>query len=281
MKKFLALALAAMLLLGAVALAEEAEKGLRLGQVEYAAHGTSCFAVITVAMEGDVIAAAHIDEFQVMAGENVTGVPNSADKFGANIVGSEEGKVLGSKRVNSDYYSANMANKAGSTVSIADNFAAIEAYVTGKTAAELEAAVDGVEPAAFVDVVTGATLVDSLGYVKGVIEAVYAADAKTGKYTIYNQTGEKVTALYLVDNQTGEKGANLAGEGLEAGASVMVTRTVPANKLEGYSMTVSFATESGYTGEFATLHIEEAPISLLSADAMTGATAISFSAPEM
>ena len=45
-------------------------------------------------------------------------------------------------------------------------------------------------------------------------------------------------------------------------------------------MTVSFKTESGYEATFPTLHIEEAPVTLLAADAMTGATPISFFAPK-
>ena len=46
------------------------------------------------------------------------------------------------------------------------------------------------------------------------------------------------------------------------------------------SLTLTFTTESGYTASFTTLGLEEAPITLLSADAMTGATPISFSIPQ-
>lgn len=48
MKKFVALLLAALLLCTTAAYAE-----VKIGQVEYAAHGTSCFAVMTVALDGD------------------------------------------------------------------------------------------------------------------------------------------------------------------------------------------------------------------------------------
>ena len=44
--------------------------------------------------------------------------------------------VLVSKKESSAYYSVLMASRAGSTVAIADNFAAIEAFCTGKTVAE-------------------------------------------------------------------------------------------------------------------------------------------------
>ena len=166
MKKILLVALALLVLTMSVAAAED----IKIGQVQYAAHGTKCFAVMTVAMQGDVIADAYIDEFQFMATGSV-GVPNSEADFGTAY---PEGKVLASKKVNADAYSENMA-KAGSTVHLADNYAAIEAFVTGKTVAELEAAVAGKDAAAMVDAVSGCTLVDTLGYVNGLIEAAKAA----------------------------------------------------------------------------------------------------------
>ena len=99
-------------------------------------------------------------------------------------------------------------------------------------------------------------------------------------WTIYNTTGETVTELYLIDNLTGEKGVNYAVNGFAADACWVITRTItPEEKEAGYSMTLYFKTEGGYEGQFATLHIEVAPIYLLSADGMTGATQISFRAP--
>ena len=157
MKKILLVALALLVLTMSVAAAED----IKIGQVQYAAHGTKCFAVMTVAMQGDVIADAYIDEYQFMA----------AGDFGTAY---PEGKVLASKKVNGDAYSENM-KKAGSTVHLNDNYAAIEAFVTGKTVAELEAAVAGKDAAAMVDAVSGCTLVDTLGYVNGLIEAAKAA----------------------------------------------------------------------------------------------------------
>ena len=61
--------------------------------------------------------------------------------------------------------------KAGSTQALDVNYAAIEAYVTGKTIAELEAAIEGKTSEEMVDVVSGCTLVDTLGYVQGLLEA--------------------------------------------------------------------------------------------------------------
>lgn len=168
MKKILLVALALLVLTASFAMAEGE---IKIGQTQYAAHGTKCFAVLTVAMQGDVIADAYIDEYQFMAADSI-GVPNSDADFGQSF---PEGKVLASKKVNAEAYSANMATKAGSTVSLADNYAAIEDFVTGKTIAEVEAAFEGKTAAEAVDVVSGCTLVDTLGYVKGLVEAAKSA----------------------------------------------------------------------------------------------------------
>lgn len=161
MKKILSVVIAAMLLvcMMAPALAE-----VKLGQSIFAAHGTKCFAVITVAMDGDKIADAHIDEFQMMAADTSIAVPNSA------VMIEVEGKVLGSKRQNAAAYSENM-KKAGSTVAIDANYDIIEAYVVGKTVAELEAELTGKTAEEMVDAVAGCTLVDTLGYLNGILEA--------------------------------------------------------------------------------------------------------------
>ena len=167
MKKILALVLALCLMVPVFALADEAVK---IGVAQYAAHGTKCFAVLTVAMQGDVIVDAYIDEYQFMAAGSI-GVPNSDKDFGTAY---PEGKVLASKRQNAEAYSANMA-AAGSTISLDKNYEAIEAFVTGKTVAELEAAIAGKTAAEMVDAVSSCTLVDTLGYIQGLIEAAKAA----------------------------------------------------------------------------------------------------------
>ncbi len=170
MKKILSVLLVLCMLVPVFALAEG--EAVKLGQVLYAAHGEQCFAVLTVAVDGDTIVAAHIDEFQFMDAATSKGVPNSDKKFGTNF---PEGKVLASKLENNQQYSDNMASHAGSTVSLADNYAAIEAFVVGKTVAELEEAVNGKTKEEMVDAVSGATLVDTLGYLSGLLEAAKAA----------------------------------------------------------------------------------------------------------
>ena len=278
MKKILAILVSLMLLVSLTAFAEEAPAPIQIGQADVAAHGTGCFAVVTAVVQGDVILAAKIDEFQYLSSSETIeaiGVPNSDGSFGQNY---PEGKVLGSKRVNNELYSVNM-QRAGSTVQIAANYNAIEAYVAGKTIAELEAATAEAEAAAFVDTVSGATLADSLGYVKAVITAAKAASDQVGTYVIYNKTGETVTSLTLTDNVTGKVSANLAGAGMAADAVMTITSSIPGTEDAHGRLTLTFVTESGYTGTFATLSIEVAPITHLAPDAMTGATAISFFAP--
>ena len=163
MMKILSVVLAAMLMLSMM-IPAVAEGEIKLGQSIFAAHGTKCFAVITVAVEGDKIVAAYIDEFQMMSAEQAAGVPNSEAMFPV------EGQVLGSKRVNTEMYSTNM-QKAGSTVAIDVNYDAIQAHVIGKTVAELEAEVNGKTAEEVVDTVAGCTLADTLGYINGIIEA--------------------------------------------------------------------------------------------------------------
>ena len=160
MKKMIAALVAALLM---VTMIVPAMAEIQLGQVVYAAHGTKCFAVITVAMDGDKIADAYIDEFQMLDATAV-GVPNSEAMIPV------EGKVLASKRVNTEMYSTNM-QKAGSTVAIDANYDALEAYVTGKTVAELEAEFGAKTAEEAIDTVAGCTLADTLGYVNGIIAA--------------------------------------------------------------------------------------------------------------
>lgn len=163
MKKTLSLVLVLVSVLALAAVGYAAEP-IVLGKADFAAHGTKCFTVAVVALQGDTIVAAYVDEYQMLPAAETAGVPNSEAMFGA------EGTVLASKKTNNDYYSNNM-KRAGSTVTIADNFKALEQFVTGMTIAELEALLGAHEPAEFVDIVTGATLVDNYGYLSAFLAA--------------------------------------------------------------------------------------------------------------
>lgn len=154
--------------------AEEKTEGateLRIGQVEAAAHGDKCFAIVTAVIDNnDTIVASYIDEYQFLSA-NETGVPNSESFAESGAVAAD--KVLASKRVNDAYYSE-MMKKAGSTKNIAENFNEIQNYADGKTITELEE-LSGKTPEEVVDAVSSATLVDTQGYVAAIVDAAKAA----------------------------------------------------------------------------------------------------------
>ena len=138
-----------------------------------------------------------------------------------------------------------------------------------------------------IDALTGATITSKavvtgvndayakIGEVAGFeVEAVPAAE-ETGNYTVYNTTGETVKEITVTNNSTGEVTVVVTDMAADA-EPVTITYTAP----EGTVLTLGFATESGREAAFDRLHIETAPISLLAPDAMTGATPISFFAPE-
>ena len=99
-----------------------------------------------------------------------------------------------------------------------------------------------------------------------------------GVYSITNETGEDVVYLCIADNVTGESESVTypEGEGIENGGSCVMSFAIPANEDGHHRLTFSFKTASGYEGAFTTLSIEEAGITLLAADALTGATPIAF-----
>ena len=168
------------------------EGGIQLGLAYGAAHGTKCFTEAYAVVKDDTIIAAYVDEFQFVdsaAGLNV--VPNSdvADGFAA---GYAEGKALASKKVVNDYYSKNMAEKGGATISLMDNFAAIETYVVGKTIAEVETLAGGDKQAA-IDAVSGCTLADTAGYLGVIAQA--AKNAQTTQAVEF--TGDSLSLIHI------------------------------------------------------------------------------------
>ena len=107
-----------------------------------------------------------------------------------------------------------------------------------------------------------------------------AAEPTTAEYTVYNTTGSTVTELYLYLVGSDDKGENFAGEGLEDGASVVITKEA-ASEDEAKAMTfVLEFVSGGQTQKHETVHFEVAPISLKSVDAASGATPIAFAKPE-
>ena len=102
-------------------------------------------------------------------------------------------------------------------------------------------------------------------------EVTEPADA-TGVYTVYNMTGAKLTELYMYPTGAEDKGENYAEGGLADGASVEIVYEGEY----GVDYILEFANADSEARNYPTLHIEEAPIKLLSVDEAAGASNISF-----
>lgn len=135
-----------------------------------APHGDKSFAIVGVLSSDDTVLAAVQDEFQFL-GEDAEGVPNSDEEFAE---GYAEGSVLSSKVVNDDMYSEMMEENAGATMTYMDNMQAIVEFAQGKSISELEDAVSELEGQGeddeIADVVSGATFVDTAGYLQAIID---------------------------------------------------------------------------------------------------------------
>lgn len=135
-----------------------------------APHGDKSFAIVGVLTSDDTVLAAVQDEFQFL-GDDAEGVPNSDEEFAE---GYAEGSVLASKIVNDDMYSGMMEENAGATKTYMDNMQAIVEFAQGKSISELEDAVSELEGQGeddeIADVVSGATFVDTAGYLQAIID---------------------------------------------------------------------------------------------------------------
>ena len=98
------------------------------------------------------------------------------------------------------------------------------------------------------------------------------------QYTIYNQTGEKVTEIKFTRNDTGKVALD-EKSGLADGASTVLKIKKDSTVTDMTSFTFSFTTEGGYTAEYKTLGFEVAPMTLIAEDAKSGATPFKFEAP--
>ena len=151
------------------AIGGEAEnpENIELRYVLGAPHGEKSFANAVVAVEGDKIVAASIDEYQYIE-EGITSQGEGSD-FANDYADSKT--VLASKLENNDFYSDLMAEKAGSTVTIKENFEAIENFVAGKTVEEIKETIAGAKEGEKVEAVSGSTLVDTAGYLQLIVDA--------------------------------------------------------------------------------------------------------------
>ena len=215
------------------------QTSIKIGRAEYAAHGTKCFTVAVVAMAGDKIVGASVDDYQYTAPTGFVGVPNSDKDFGKNY---PAGQVLISKRTNSDAYSANMAKSAGATQTWVANMTGVEKFANGKTIAELDAAIngnknaDGTNKDAKVDAVTSATFADTNGYLSAILAA--AKDAK-------ENTTVQVDASQLSNIKIGR--AEYAAHGTKCftvAVTVMAGDKIVAASVDDYQ----FTAPTGFVG---------------------------------
>lgn len=133
-----------------------------------APHGEKSFANAVVAVEGDKIIAASIDEYQYIQ-DGITKQGEDSD-FAKGYKDSKV--VLSSKLENNDIYSDLMAEKANSTTTIKANFEAIENFVAGKTIDEIKETIAGATEGEAIEAVSGATLVDTAGYLQLIVDTV-------------------------------------------------------------------------------------------------------------
>ncbi|MBB6217372.1 peptidoglycan hydrolase-like protein with peptidoglycan-binding domain [Anaerosolibacter carboniphilus] len=154
---------------GSIELDAAALTGLKIGRTQYAPHGTKSFADTVVVLSGNQIVGVSIDEYQFMAAATTKAVPNSDSDFGKNY--ADPAQVLGSKRANVASYSENMKTKGGATIAIDKNLDAVQAYAIGKTVAVLEGTLSTKSKEEMVDVVSGATLADTHGYLSSIVAA--------------------------------------------------------------------------------------------------------------
>lgn len=156
--------------------ASDSETEVVLRRAYSAPHGTRSFARVAVVMNGDVIVAANIEEFQYggVDAENEF-LPNSDLGFGE---GSVDAKLY-SKRVNDDLYSQNMAERGEATMKLVEGYKAIEDYAKGKTVADLEALLADSTAGELIDDISSSTLVDTYGYVQAIIDAAKNTDMES------------------------------------------------------------------------------------------------------
>lgn len=133
-----------------------------LGRVNASCHGTKAFGDAVSLVQGGTLIAASIDEFQFLpAADDVVAVPNSDAAFGTEHYAA--GQTLTSKSANNEAYSALLAEKAGSTTPWLTSIEAIEEAMAGQDVSGVS--IEGP------DAVSGATLVDTAGYVNAAVAA--------------------------------------------------------------------------------------------------------------
>lgn len=151
------------------------EEKVKIGTAYYATENDGGMKIATVAMKGDKIVAVSLDELYFFNdGDNVEEITDGNGKLSD---GYKDGKVLGSKRENSELYTESM-KIAGSKQDIALSYDAIEKFCIGKTIKELEDVIKGIKNDTSEDawdVISGSTLTGNQGYLESIVKAAKAA----------------------------------------------------------------------------------------------------------
>lgn len=140
---------------------------VELKEVQSVGNSANDFMDIVVAMEADTIVASSIDELYYL--EDGEGVPNSDGAFGENY--ADQNAPLSSKLENDEAYSSMMEEIADASLTYGENIRAIEEFTLNKTADEIESVAEEATPGQPVDSVSGATFVNTVTYLEGIVEA--------------------------------------------------------------------------------------------------------------
>lgn len=164
---------------GMVSVGEKTDTdAIQTAQKLSAPHGDQAFAITTVAMDGDKVADVFVDEFQYVDAADFGGVPNSDQADFSK--GVAKGKVLASKKANSDAYSKMMKEHGKATQTYEENAQAIADFAKGKTISEIEDAIGKLDQQGkgdkVSDVVSGATFADAKGYLQSIVDAAKDAE---------------------------------------------------------------------------------------------------------
>lgn len=111
----------------------------------------------------------------------------------------------------------------------------------------------------------------------GATAIAFTTPVEPAQYKIVNNSGEKLTEAYIYPTTADNKGKNFAEGGMEPGAEVDVDY---GDQSVDIKYIVEYTTESGRNAHFDTLSVEIATLYILSEDAMTGATPLSFLPPQ-
>lgn len=148
---------------------------VKIGTAYYATSDDGGMKVATVVLQGDKIVAVSLDELYFFNEED-----NAKEITGGNgrlANGYAEGKVLGSKRENTEIYTESM-KRAGSKQQISESYDAIEKFCVGKTVKELEDVINKIKNSDKEDgwdVISGSTLTGNQGYLESIVKAANAA----------------------------------------------------------------------------------------------------------